>query len=843
MKKLLAILIGIGLLAGLSVNAAPLSGQQGGTGWSSTTAANIGKCLSITSVTPLAYTWATCAGGGGGGDGTWSTSTGLVYMPSGTEVLVGGNATTSGGYVLEVIGNSLFGGNITVTGIIAGYATSGALTSYLTTASSTVTYLTNASATTNYVPWSSASTSNWTLAYTYGVITNASSGNWNTAYGWGNHATAGYLLSSASSTFLTVASSTVTYLTNASATTNYVPWSSASTSNWTLGYTYGVITNASSGNWNTAYGWGNHSIAGYASTGYAGFSWASTSYAWATATDAKIGTLTNLKWCSSDGSKINCTENAPAGGGGGSSWSTSTDLIYTTEKVLVGASATTTGGYAFEVVGNSLFDGVTASGDVVGLNITTASTSNWNLAYTYGVITNASSGNWNTAYGWGNHASAGYLLSSASSTFLTTASSTVTYLTNASATTNYVPWSNASTSNWTLAYTYGVITNASSGNWNTSYGWGNHASAGYATTATVGLTNYYGKTYTDTNYLATGTAASTYLTLSASSTFLTTASSTVTYLTNASATLNYMTISSTTANYMTIASNTATDIHWSSASTSKYELTYSNFNASSSNWNKAYGNSTMNAKLTAIGALASTSGNIIVGNGNTFTVLTSGASGQALTSNGAGVVPSWQTPSSTAGVTSLNTLTGGLTLWGSAPVTITASSTTGLVIAVANAATTGVATLSSLASVGTITTGTWSATAITNAKGGTGQDSSAWTGNLKVVSGTWATSTIHECFSLENASDTDDNVPISTPDAAITITRQYCRTQGGTSVTMHIGDGTNNMEDIVCDSDGQADDGSLTNNTFTANERMEFDVTSVSGSVTWFNWCNYYYIN
>lgn len=98
--------------------------------------------------------------------------------------------------------------------------------------------------------------------------------------------------------------------------------------------------------------------------------------------------------------------------------------------------------------------------------------------------------------------------------------------------------------------------------------------------------------------------------------------------------------------------------------------------------------------------------------------------------------------------------------------------------------------------------------------------------------------TFEKCFTLENITATDDNVPIWSPLDNITITSQYCRTQGGTSVGIIISDGTNDMETITCDSDGQADDGTLVNNTFTANERMEFDTGTVTGSVTWCNFCN-----
>lgn len=102
--------------------------------------------------------------------------------------------------------------------------------------------------------------------------------------------------------------------------------------------------------------------------------------------------------------------------------------------------------------------------------------------------------------------------------------------------------------------------------------------------------------------------------------------------------------------------------------------------------------------------------------------------------------------------------------------------------------------------------------------------------------------TYEKCFAIETPVAADDNVPIWFPLDAITITSQYCMVQGGTSAEITISDGTNAMEAVVCDADGQADDGSLTNNTFTANERMEFDTGTVTGSVTWVTFCNRYTI-
>lgn len=96
------------------------------------------------------------------------------------------------------------------------------------------------------------------------------------------------------------------------------------------------------------------------------------------------------------------------------------------------------------------------------------------------------------------------------------------------------------------------------------------------------------------------------------------------------------------------------------------------------------------------------------------------------------------------------------------------------------------------------------------------------------------------CFTVQTPVTGDDNVPLNSPKYAIAITSIYCRTQGGTSATIHLSDGTNDTEDIVCDSDGQADDGSIANGTFTARERMEYDTVAVSGSVDWVNVCYEY---
>jgi hypothetical protein len=99
-----------------------------------------------------------------------------------------------------------------------------------------------------------------------------------------------------------------------------------------------------------------------------------------------------------------------------------------------------------------------------------------------------------------------------------------------------------------------------------------------------------------------------------------------------------------------------------------------------------------------------------------------------------------------------------------------------------------------------------------------------------------------ECFTLEDPADTDDDVPIFSHEDAITITKMRCWTEGGTNVIMFLSDGSDALDSLTCDSDGVDDDGSIANDTFTANEQMEFDITSVSGAVDWVNYCFTYTI-
>ena len=96
-------------------------------------------------------------------------------------------------------------------------------------------------------------------------------------------------------------------------------------------------------------------------------------------------------------------------------------------------------------------------------------------------------------------------------------------------------------------------------------------------------------------------------------------------------------------------------------------------------------------------------------------------------------------------------------------------------------------------------------------------------------------SPIHEkAVLLEDPSSTTDiDLPLWTPVDGITITSLFAISEGSTA-TIQITDGTNLMESIIADTDGEADDGSLVNNTFSAGETVRFTVAEAS-TADWVN--------
>ena len=98
-----------------------------------------------------------------------------------------------------------------------------------------------------------------------------------------------------------------------------------------------------------------------------------------------------------------------------------------------------------------------------------------------------------------------------------------------------------------------------------------------------------------------------------------------------------------------------------------------------------------------------------------------------------------------------------------------------------------------------------------------------------------------QCFTLEDPADADDNLPIFSLDDAFTVTRLDCIVSGGTSAVVVLNDGTNNLDSMTC-ATTETSDTSLSNNTFTALEKMECDIGTVTGSVDWVRMCFTYTI-
>lgn len=187
---------------------------------------------------------------------------------------------------------------------------------------------------------------------------------------------------------------------------------------------------------------------------------------------------------------------------------------------------TTNGAGTVTSVDMSVPTGLSVSGNPVTSSGTLAVT----YAAGYAIPTTAKQTEWDTAYGWGNHASAGYLdsgdigstvqaydsnLTSFVGTFTlpttdgtngqvltTNGSGTIGFTTlSASGTVTSVDMTvptglavanNPITTSGTLAITYAsgyaIPTTAKQTEWDTAYGWGNHASAGYLTSAAIGTT-------------------------------------------------------------------------------------------------------------------------------------------------------------------------------------------------------------------------------------------------------------------------------------------------------------------------------------------------------------------
>jgi hypothetical protein len=135
-------------------------------------------------------------------------------------------------------------------------------------------------------------------------------------------------------------------------------------------------------------------------------------------------------------------------------------------------------------------------------------------------------------------------------------------------------------------------------------------------------------------------------------------------------------------------------------------------------------------------------GDLLYGSGvNTWSKLAAGTNGYVLTLSGG--VPTWAAASGGGSGTVNSGTSGQLAYYASTGTAVSGTTTgTGVLTALSNAvngtngvATTNVTTLSNLSSIGTVTSGTWNATAIGPTYGGTGQTSYA-TGDILYASAT-----------------------------------------------------------------------------------------------------------
>ena len=133
--------------------------------------------------------------------------------------------------------------------------------------------------------------------------------------------------------------------------------------------------------------------------------------------------------------------------------------------------------------------------------------------------------------------------------YLATGTAATTYLTMASSTATYLPITTAASTYFTIAGA-----NASNTAWLIDTDTDSWAGAS---------SSYYTSTYLGINFLSTSTAASTYLTTASSTaTYLTISSSTATYLTMASSTATYLPIATAASTYFTIAGANASNTAW-----------------------------------------------------------------------------------------------------------------------------------------------------------------------------------------------------------------------------------------------------------------------------------------
>jgi len=316
-----------------------------------------------------------------------------------------------------------------------------------------------------------ANSGNWDTAYGWGdhasegylVATATDKANWNSAYGWGNHATQGYLTSYTETTTLQDAISRDNTSSLPAYFTNKLYFSNA----------FDTLTDLQAVNATTYHGMFAHAH----DTGHGYFAHAG---GWTQLIDGassidELGDVDTTTIAPSDGYVLKWEASS-------SSWKPAPDLVGTSNAGITlvdlsvntaTASATpslsysnTTGVFTYTPYDPSTYTetdpvfSASAASTILGTNIS----------------------NWDTAYGWGNHATEGYLQDSdftANGFMKRTGNGTYVVDTNVYLTsyTETDPVFSASVAS--------SITSTDTSNWNTAYGWGDHASGGYLTTVAL----------------------------------------------------------------------------------------------------------------------------------------------------------------------------------------------------------------------------------------------------------------------------------------------------------------------------------------------------------------------
>ncbi|MEI6420296.1 MAG: hypothetical protein WCO30_01555, partial [bacterium] len=207
---------------------------------------------------------------------------------------------------------------------------------------------------------------------------------------------------------------------------------------------YNIPLTASTSDWNTAFGWGNHSTAGYLSTTSASLSYYPLSNP-SNYISSSVSNLTNYPTYTYASSTFMTYGYASS--------------TYASTSALAYYLSTTSAASTYLSIANStttvrnLF-----SSTATGLSYAT-STGIFSLTSGYNIPLTASSTNWNTAYSWGNHATAGYLsTTSAASTYLTQINADLIYLNLTSGTTTpgYILQTTATGTQWVSTSTLGI---------------------------------------------------------------------------------------------------------------------------------------------------------------------------------------------------------------------------------------------------------------------------------------------------------------------------------------------------------------------------------------------------